>query len=105
MNVDYPAITDDNRTMIGVFSIEYFDDSLDQIMVGSKSIGFIQEEDGVFNLYPDSDINNPYPNRKSYEAVWQDVITHIANNLELAIEFTIKVQQKTKGDNYDYDNQ
>lgn len=105
MNISYPAVIDETRTLLGVFSIEYWSEDLDEIRLGKHQIGFVQAEDNVFTFYPHTDINNPYPDRESYEAVWQDIITHIANNLDLAIEFTIKVQQKTKGDPNDNDNQ
>ena len=105
LNISYPAITDEKRTLLGVFSIEYWAEDLDEIRLGKHQIGYVQAEEDVYSFYPHTDINKPYPARQSYEAVWQDIITHIANDLELAIEFTIKVQQKVKGDTNDNDNQ
>jgi hypothetical protein len=43
-------------------------------------------------------VENPFPARDSYAELWQDILTLIANDLDLAIELTIKVNHKVVGD-------
>ena len=94
MDIEYPAVIDESRTLVGVFSLEYYDSDLDKICLGKLEIGFVQEEENCFEFYPIDQIDNPYPARQSYAEVWQDILTHIANDIELAIEFTIAVHNK-----------
>ena len=94
MDIEYPAVIDESRTLVGVFSLEYYDSDLDKICLGKLEIGFVQEEENCFEFYPIDQIDNPYPARQSYAEVWQDILTHIANDIDLAIEFTIAVHNK-----------
>ena len=94
LDIEYPAVIDESRTLVGVFSLEYYDPDLDKICLGKLEIGFVQENGDKFEFYPIDQIEKPYPARQSYAEVWQDILTHIANDLDLAIEFTIAVQNK-----------
>ena len=100
MKIDYPAVTDETRTLIGVMSIEYIDPDLDQINLGDITIGFVQSqtkeasEEVVYEFYPANDIGKPYPAKNTYGEVWQDILIHIANDLDYAVEFTVRVSRK-----------
>jgi hypothetical protein len=100
LEIEYPAVTDETRTLIDVISIEYIDESLDQINLGDITLGFVQEDsagssgDHVYEFYPANEVNKPYPAKKTYGEVWQDILIHIANDLDYAVEFTVRVSNK-----------
>lgn len=97
-----PAIQ--GRNLTGVFTITQHS-NYDEIRVGNKVVGDLcmatawvgDAEQATYAFYP-YDTTEPFPTRNSYEECWVDILTTIANNQTLAIEFTIKVNQKVKKD-------
>lgn len=96
-----PPITD-KRNLTGIFSITRHP-NYDEIRVGNKIVGDLCEsiiwqgdvEQATYTFYAFDDAQ-PFETRNSYAECWVDVLTTIANNQTLAIEFAIKVNQKTK---------
>jgi len=92
------------KNLTGVFTITRHR-NYDEIRVGNKVVGDLCYEtkwvgDAEQELYTffAFDTTESYPVRNSYEECWVDILTTIANNQTLAIEFTIKVNQKVKKD-------
>lgn len=95
MQISYPQVTNEQRTLLGIFTIENTDRDYDTIYLGDIEIGYAtQDSDGKFVFIPTTEVENPFPQRESYAELWQDIVTLIANDLDLAIEFTIKAQHK-----------
>lgn len=95
MQITYPQATDNAPNMVGIFTIEASHESYDTIKLGDIEIGSVSISGADF-WFTTID-NTIYPTRGSYEAVWQDILTVIANDLDLAIEFTIRVNHKVVG--------
>jgi len=100
--VDYPALVSPERSMVGIFTIENTAHDYDTIFLGDASgiaLGYVtQDFSDLFVFTPATEVENPFPARGSYAELWQDILTLIANDLDLAIELTIKVNQKVVGD-------
>jgi hypothetical protein len=97
-----PAVEGKNLT--GVFTITRHT-NYDEIRVGSKVVGdlcmateWVGDAERMTYTFYSFDTAEPFPERNSYEECWVDILTTIANNQSLAIEFTIKVNQKVKKD-------
>jgi hypothetical protein len=94
----------EGKNLTGVFTITRHP-NYDEIRVGSKVVGDLcyetqwvgDAEQEIYCFYA-YDTTEPFPVRNSYEECWVDILTTIANNQTLAIEFTIKVNQKVKKD-------
>lgn len=92
----------DARNLTGIFSIMRHH-NYDEIRVGNKIVGDLCEsitwqgdtERATYTFYAFDDAK-PFQTRNSYAECWVDVLATIANNQTLAIEFAIKVNQKTK---------
>lgn len=96
IGITYPGITTEERALTGIITIDSNRD-YDTIHLGSNEnilLGFINQNDGYFEFVPESQIENPYPKRSAYQGCFGDIMTHIANDLELAIEFTVLVYHK-----------
>jgi hypothetical protein len=97
-----PAVQGKNLT--GVFTITRHP-NYDEIRVGTKVVGdlcyetrWVGDAEQTIYVFYSFDTTEPFPERNSYEECWVDILTTIANNQTLAIEFTIKVNQKVKKD-------
>jgi hypothetical protein len=101
MELIYPPITDPTRTLNKVFSIQA-GELYDTIFLGKIRLGWVavtedsNQKHWIFT--PEASQENPFPNRDSYAEVWQDILTLISNDIDLAIELTIKVQNKAVDD-------
>ncbi len=90
------------KNLSGIFKI-IREHNFDEIRVGEKIVGDLcfstiwhkNEEIEQYTFYAFDDAT-PFETRNSYAECWVDVLTTIANNQSLAIEFTIKVNQKLK---------
>lgn len=92
--ITYPKTQDTQRSLSGIFSIET-GDLYDIIALGEIPLGFIScDQLGNFFFTPHSSPNKPFDSRSSYTSAMFDVFTLIANDLDLAIEFTIRVNRK-----------
>jgi hypothetical protein len=92
--ITYPKVETPERSLSGIFSIET-GDLYDIVHLGEIKLGFIScDKLGNFYFTPTVAMENPFPSRSSYTSAMFDVFTLIANDLDLAIEFTIKVNHK-----------
>ena len=92
--IDYPKAENQERSLSGIFSIET-GDLYDIIFLGDLQLGFISCDDlGNFYFTPETSVREPFLARSSYQSAMTDVFTMIANDLDLAIEFTIRVNRK-----------
>jgi len=99
-----PAV--DGRNLVGVFSIRR-NEWADDIRLGSMLIGDIQtittwqtrgkeQVEVIEYCFTPANEIEPFPLRTTYEACWFDILTLVANNQDLAIEFTVRVHNKIK---------
>lgn len=95
MEISYPALTDSSRNLIGIFTIENAHLDYDIIHLGEIEIGYVTQGEKGWCFTPIAEVDSPFPLRDSYAEVWQDIITLIANDIDLAIEFTIRAQHKS----------
>lgn len=103
-SITYPEIADKSRALTGILSIESHPD-YDTIYLGSIEkgvlLGFIGYTNKMqFEFVPETAIENGFPPRSGYLTCLADVFTYIANDLDLAIEFTIAVQNKLGGSSW-----
>lgn len=96
-SITYPTQTNPERSLTGIFTIETTQ-NIDHVYLGKDQkvlLGFIDSKDNnLFAFVPEKQIEQPFPNRTSYSACLLDAFTCIANDLDLAIEFTILVNRK-----------
>lgn len=92
--IKYPGIDNPERSLSGIFTIKT-DTHFDTVLLGEIVIGFIGlAEHNMFEFTPESAMDNPYPQRSTYTSILFDVFTHIANDLDLAIELAVMVNRK-----------
>lgn len=92
--IDYPKADNIQRSLSGIFSIES-GDLYDIVLLGDIKLGFMScDKLGNYYFTPETSVENPFPARSSYQSAMTDVFTLIANDLDLAIEFTIRVNRK-----------
>lgn len=103
MELIYPPVVDPKRTLGGVFSIQA-GEAYDTIFLGGLRLGWVstvQDKDITHWVFtPQSSQENPFPYRGSYPEIWQDILTLIVNDTDLAIELTIQTQRKTNPEAY-----
>lgn len=98
IEVTYAPQTDKNRSLTDILTIES-GTNYDTIYLGSIEsniqLGFVtMNQNGTMEFVPATSMDNPYPVRSSYTSCLFDAFTMIANDLDLAIEFTIAVNRK-----------
>lgn len=86
------------QSLSGIFRINRTG-STDEISIDTTRIGSIaeSESDGLleYQFTPHLALNE-FPWRSTYESVWLDILIHLANSSDLAIEFTIAVTNKVR---------
>lgn len=86
------------QSLSGIFRINR-NEYTDEIFIGKTRIGSISERQTAdvldYQFTPDYTVNE-FPFRSTYESVWLDVLIHLANSSDLAIEFTIAVTNKIR---------
>lgn len=94
----------EGKNLVGIFTIIQ-QHNYDEIRLGDKIVGdlcmemkWVDNEESPEYTFYQFDSTEPFPTRKSYEECWLDILTTIANNQTLAIEFTIRVNRKVKKD-------
>lgn len=84
------------RSLVGIFKITRLSSS-DEVRLGEFLIGTIDTKvvSPTITEYSFKPVNQtvPYPRRNSYTECWFDILTMIANDQDLAIEFTIRVNR------------
>jgi len=97
MTLIYPPVSDTTRTLKDVFSISA-GDLYDTIYLGDIRLGWVativERNLDYWIFTPETNQENPFPARDSYGEVWQDILTLIANDMDLAVEFAIRVNNK-----------
>lgn len=98
MKIDYPRVERLNRSLSGIVTIEATNKTYDTIKLGDIVVGFIGDshDNEHFKFTPHNEVSAPYPLRNSYQEAMADMFTEIANDMDLAVEFTILVSRKCK---------
>lgn len=97
--ITYAPQTTKNRSLAEILTIESAT-GYDTIYLGSIEsgikLGYItSDKTSAIHFVPEVEMETPFLARTSYTACLFDVFTMIANDLDLAIEFTILVNHKT----------
>jgi hypothetical protein len=96
IGITYPGITTEDRALTDIITIDSNTD-YDTIYLGSIEnilLGFINQTGNYFEFVPQTQIDNPFPKRSSYQGCLADIFTLIANDVDLAIEFTVLTYRK-----------
>ena len=97
IGITYPGITTEDRALTEIITIDSNSD-YDTIYLGSIEnnllLGFINQTGSYFEFVPQHQIEKPFPKRSSYTSCLADIFTLIANDVDLAIEFTVLTYRK-----------